>query len=135
MAGYSGTPLARKLGITDGSRVLLANPPAGFDLGPLPDAVTVHRRAGRDPYDVVVGFCPDTATLTGSFDRWRSVLTESGGLWIGRPKASAGIATDLTERFVREFGLAAGLVDNKVAALDEVWSGLRFVVRRADRAR
>lgn len=138
MAGYSGTPLPRKLGIKAGHRVLLAGAPEAFrgELEPLPDDVVVHRRAasGR-PYDVIVGFCPDQATLLGGFGRWRTVLDQAGGLWVGWPKKASGTKTDLTEGFVREYGLGQGLVDNKVAALDGTWSGLRFVVRLTDRSK
>jgi hypothetical protein len=82
---------------------------------------------------VIVGFCRDQSALLAGFPRWRERLTEAGGLWIGWPKKSSGVTTDLTEAVVREHGLAQGLVDNKVAALDGTWSGLRFVVRLTDR--
>ncbi|MFB7722744.1 MULTISPECIES: hypothetical protein [unclassified Nocardia] len=133
MAGYSGTPLPRKLGIKEGSRVLLAGAPPGFELEELPGAVEVHRRAGSGDYNVILGFCPDHATLLRHFGAWRTRLVTDGGLWIAWPKKSGGMPTDLTETMVREYGLAQGLVDNKVAAIDPVWSGLRFVVRLADR--
>jgi alkylation response protein AidB-like acyl-CoA dehydrogenase len=134
-AGYSGTPLPKKLGVKEGSRVLLAGAPAGFmeELAPLPSGVVLHQRASHGPYDVIVGFCPDQATLLGRFDRWRESLEQAGGLWIGWPKKASGMTTDLTETVVREYGLSRGLVDNKVAALDQTWSGLRFVVRLTDR--
>ena len=134
-AGYSGTPLPAKLGIKPGSRVLVKGAPAGFvedTLGPLP-AVEVHRRAGRAPYDVVLAFAPDHRALTERFGPARQRLTPAGGLWVAWPKRSSGLATDLDENIVREFGLATGLVDNKVCAIDATWSGLRFVVRLADR--
>jgi hypothetical protein len=131
-AGYSGTPLPRKLGIKQGHRVLLDRAPTGFDLGPLPD-VDVHRRAGAAPYDVIVGFTPDHRTLSRRFPRLARRLVTNGGLWIAWPKRSSGVATDLDENIVRDFGLATGLVDNKVCAVDETWSGLRFVVRLRDR--
>lgn len=133
MAGYSGAPLARKLGIRPGSRVLLAHAPSGFALGPLPEQASLQRRAGRGQYDVIVGFCPDYQSLHQGFGTWRSRLTQAGGLWVAWPKKSSGVATDLSDSVVREFGLAAGLVDNKTCAIDDTWSGLRFVVRLADR--
>ncbi|SUA44865.1 Putative S-adenosyl-L-methionine-dependent methyltransferase ML2640 [Nocardia africana] len=133
MAGYSGAPLARKLGIRPGSRVLLANAPSGFALEPLPEQVCLQRRAGRGQYDVIVGFCPDYRSLDRGFGMWRARLTLAGGLWVAWPKKSSGVVTDLSDTVVREFGLAAGLVDNKTCAIDETWSGLRFVVRLADR--
>jgi hypothetical protein len=136
-AGYSGTPLPRKLGIRDGHRVLLAGAPADFDLGDLPAVdlhdVDVQRRAGRAPYDVIVAFTPDRSTLDRRFPALARRLVTNGGLWVAWPKRSSGVATDLDENVVREVGLAAGLVDNKVCAVDATWSGLRFVVRLRDR--
>lgn len=133
-AGYSGTPLPRKLGVRPGARVLVVGAPDGFSLGPLPD-VEVHRRAGRSPYDVVLVFAPDLRTLRRRFEPARAVLTTAGGLWVAWPKRSSGLPTDLDENVVRDLGLAAGLVDNKVCAIDETWSGLRFVIRLRDRPR
>lgn len=131
-AGYSGTPLPRKLGIRPGNRVLVLGAPEGFGLGPLPD-VDVHRRRGRQPYDVVLAFAPDLRALRRRFDRAHAVLATAGGLWVVWPKRSSGVDTDLDENIVRDVGLAAGLVDNKVCAIDATWSGLRFVVRLRDR--
>jgi hypothetical protein len=132
-AGYSGTPLPRKLGIKPGHRVLLAGAPAGFDLGPLP-AVEVHRRAtGSRTHDVVVLFAPDRRALEKRFGPLTKRLVENGGLWVAWPKRSSGVPTDLDENAVRSHGLATGLVDNKVCALDSTWSALRFVVRLRDR--
>ncbi len=133
MAGYSGTPLPRKLGIKAGDRVLLANMPPGFELDPLPDGVAVHRRAGRGDYEVIVGFCADRAALVRGFESWRGRLTQAGGLWLAWPKKASGVPTDLSESIVQQYGLASGLVDNKGIAIDDIWSGLRFVVRLADR--
>ena len=133
--GYSGTPLPTKLGIKPGSRVLLTGAPERFaedTLGPLP-GVELHRRAGRSPYDVVLAFAPDLRTLQQRFGPARERLTTAGGLWVAWPKRSSGLATDLDENVVRDFGLATGLVDNKVCAIDAIWSGLRFVVRLKDR--
>lgn len=131
-AGYSGTPLPRKLGIKPGHRVLVAAPPEGFDLGSLP-GVEVHRRAGATAYDVIVAFAPDRRALARRFAPLARRLAVDGGLWVAWPKRSSGVATDLDENAVRDHGLAAGLVDNKVCAIDATWSGLRFVVRRRDR--
>lgn len=133
-AGYSGTPLPRKLGIASGHRVLLAGAPPEFDLGTLPDGVVLHRRATGQRYDVILAFCADLATLQYRFDPAVRRLQAAGGLWVAWPKKASGVPTDLTENAVREVGLAAGLVDNKVCAIDQVWSGLRFVYRLADRA-
>ena len=131
-AGYSGTPLPRKLGIKPGHRVLLSGAPASFDLGQV-DGVELHRRPGRAPYDVVLAFCPDLATLERRFVPLTTRLVPDGGMWVAWPKRSSGVPTDLDENVVREVGLAAGLVDNKVCAVDAVWSGLRFVYRLRDR--
>jgi hypothetical protein len=133
-AGYSGTPLPRKLGIKPGARLGLIGAPDGFEslLEGLPDDVAV-RRAARGPLDVIVAFFIDRAALDRRLPALTTALASDGGLWIAWPKRSSGVATDLTEGAVRELGLATGLVDNKVCAIDEVWSGLRFVYRLSDR--
>jgi DUF3052 family protein len=133
-AGYSGTPLVGKLGIKPGSRVALLNAPSDFDatLGELPQDVSVRRRA-RGPVDVIVAFYSRRAELERRLPALRAALDSAGGLWIAWPKRASGRATDVSEDVVRELGLAAGLVDNKVCAIDEVWSGLRLVYRLRDR--
>jgi hypothetical protein len=136
MAGYSGTPLPKKLGIKASARVALVSAPAGFDdvLGELPpDVALAQELAGRAPFDVIVFFTASRAELAKRFASVARRLTEAGGLWIAWPKKAAKMETDLTEDVVRAIGLDAGLVDNKVCAIDEVWSGLRFVVRVRDR--
>jgi hypothetical protein len=132
-AGYSGTPLPRKLGIKPESRVLLAGAPDGFDPGELPAGAVLHRRPGAGAYDVVLVFCPDMATLRNRFGSLAQQLTPAGALWIAWPKKASGVRTDLTENVVRDHGLAEGLVDVKVAAIDATWAGLKFVVRLRDR--
>jgi len=141
MVGYSGTPLAQKLGLKPGARLRLLRAPEDFalTLGALPDAVTIVSAAkSAGPFDVIVAFVRTRAELSKCLPRLRLTLHASGGLWIAWPKKSrnqsTSIVTDLSETQVRELGLATGLVDNKVCAIDEVWSGLRFVVRLADRA-
>jgi hypothetical protein len=131
-AGYSGTALPQKLGIKAGHRVLLVGAPDGFGLGPLPE-VDLHRRAGRSPYDVVLLFCTDLRRLERQFAPLVARLVTNGGLWVAWPKRASGVATDLDENIIRAVGLAAGLVDNKVCAIDATWSGLRFVIRLRDR--
>ena len=135
-AGYSGTPLPRKLGIKPQARVGLVGAPAGFDevLGELPPGVTVSRRL-RGSFDVLVAFFVTRAELERRLPALKGALDHAGGLWVAWPKRSSRIATDLGDGSVRELGLAAGLVDNKVCAIDETWSGLRFVYRLADRVR
>jgi hypothetical protein len=134
-AGYSGTPLATKLGIREGSRVMLSRAPDGFDalLEPLPPRVRIVQRLGRDA-DVVVAFHTRRSALERDWDRLRGAMHDAGGLWIAWPKRASGVATDITEDVVRAIALARGLVDNKVCAIDATWSGLRIVVRVADRS-
>ncbi len=136
-AGYSGTPLPRKLGVKPGARLGLIGAPDGFDatLGDLPAGVAVRRRLGRDPFDVLVAFFSRRSLLERRLPSLRSALDPVGGLWIAWPKRASGVATDVTEDVVRTLGLAAGLVDNKVCAIDDVWSGLRLVYRLRDRPR
>lgn len=133
-AGYSGTPLAKKLGIKEGARATLVNAPDDFDalLSPIPDGVRIVRRLGRDA-DVIVAFHTSRAVLEARFDRLRAGMHDAGGLWIAWPKRASNVATDITEDVVREIALAHGLVDNKVCAIDATWSGLRIVVRVKDR--
>ncbi len=132
-AGYSSTPLPRKLGIGERSRVLLVASPASLTLDPLPPGAVVHRRAGRDAYDVIVAFCPDVRTLQSRFAPLAGSLTAAGALWACWPKKASGVPTDLSETLVRHHGLQSGLVDVKVAAIDSTWAGLKFVRRLADR--
>jgi len=133
-AGYSGTPLPRKLGIRAGHRVALLRAPEGFaeTLGELPTGVSIRHRA-RGPVDVILAFASSRSELERGLSRWRAALDPAGGLWIAWPKQSSGVASDLSDGAVREAGLASGLVDNKVCAIDATWSALRFVVRRSDR--
>ena len=133
MAGYSGTPLARKLGIGPGAAVLLDGAPPGFDLGEVAPGVTVHRRAGRRPYDVILCFCPTAARLAARWPALHRRTTPAGALWIAWPKRASGVPTDLDENVVRDHALAHGRVDVKVAAIDDTWSGLKNVIRVADR--
>jgi hypothetical protein len=127
------TPLARKLGITAGSAVLLDGAPAGFDLGELPDGVSLARRAAAGPYDVIVCFCPDAARLHTRWPVLHPRTTTAGALWVAWPKKSSGIASDLDENGVRDYALGHGRVDVKVCAVDGTWSGLKHVIRRAER--
>lgn len=129
-----GTPLPRKLGIKDDSRVLVLAKPDAIDLDELLPDVPVHRRPGRDDYDVILLFCSDGSTLSRRCAPARDRLTLAGGLWICWPKKASGVPTDLSEGLVREQGLDCGLVDVKIAAIDPTWSGLKFVRRLGDRA-
>ncbi len=133
MAGYSGTPLAKKLGITAGASVLLDGAPRTFDLGETAPGVTIHRRPGRGRYDVILCFCPTAARLVSRWPVLHDRTTLAGSLWIAWPKGSSGIPTDLDENVVRGHALAHGRVDVKVVAIDDTWSGLKNVIRLADR--
>lgn len=134
-SGYSGTPLAKKLGIRDGHRVVLEGAPAGFEvlLEPLPAGAVVRRRAGGVA-DVLVFFTTEAGRLAASIERLGAAIEVDGAIWIAWPKRASKVATDMTENVVRDVALPLGLVDNKVAALDETWSGLRIVWRRELRA-
>jgi hypothetical protein len=127
-AGYSGTPLPRKLGIKDGSTVLAIDAPVGLELGA---AYDVEPGPGR--YHVVLLFCRDAAALYEGFEQAAAGHTTDGMIWVCWPKKASGVPTDLNENVVREYGLAHGRVDVKVAAIDATWSGLKFVIRLADR--
>jgi len=134
-AGYSGTPLPRKLGIKPGHRVLILSAPDGFEadtLGELPGGVRVARRASGTA-DVVVAFETRRAALARRLPGLRERMVPNAGLWIAWPKRTSGMETDLTEDVVRELALANALVDNKVCAIDATWSGLRLVIRLRDR--
>jgi len=128
------TALVRKLGIKPDARVGLIGAPEDFErtLGDLPPGVAIRRRTAGS-LDVVIAFCVWRAELERRLPRLRDVLVPAGGLWIAWPKRTSGVTTDLSDGVVREVGLAAGLVDNKVCAIDETWSGLRFVFRLRDR--
>jgi hypothetical protein len=137
VTGYSGTPLPKKLGIKDGSAVSLIGAPPGFaetELADLPPGAT-FAEASASNLDVVVLFVEWMADLQAQFESQAQRLRPAGGLWVAWPKKASGRPTDLNENLIRDIGLAAGLVDNKVCAINDTWSGLRFVYRLADRPR
>jgi len=136
VAGYSGKPLGEKLGISEGQDVALLHAPAGFAtmLEPLPSGVTIHERASRDA-SVVVLFSREAAALEEEFAPAAKALPAGDMLWVAWPKKAAKQQTDLTENVVRRIGLETGLVDVKVCAIDDVWSGLKFLRRRAAASR
>jgi hypothetical protein len=130
--GYSGTPLIKKLGIKPGARLQFVSEPkalAGL-LGDLPDG---SRIASRGTLDFAILFVKSQSDLQKRFARLRDRLESNGMLWVAWPKKTSGVATDLTEGVVRTFGLESGLVDVKVCAIDDTWSGLKFVRRLKDR--
>jgi hypothetical protein len=128
MAGYSGTPLAKKLGIKAGDRVVVLGAPDGFVLE-VPEGVRVSTTA-RGAFDVVVSFHTSRAQLESRIPALLDALDVDGGLWMAWPKRASKVVTDLTEDVQREIWLPRGLVDTKVCAIDDVWSGLRLCWRR-----
>jgi len=134
VAGYSGKPLVAKLGIKPDTRIAIVNAPKGYDrvLGTLPRRVT-RRPTVAGPLDFIQFFTDSKRELERRFPALERALAPAGMLWISWPKQASGVATDLTEDMIRAIGLTHGLVDVKVAAVDEVWSGLKFVRRVKDR--
>ena len=133
-AGYSGRPLAQKLGIKKGDVLALSNAPDGYDrlLGRLPDGAVVAREP-EGPLDFIQLFSTERATLERELPRLKAMLKLDGMIWVSWPKASSRRQTDLSDRVVREIGLKNGLVDVKVCAIDDSWSALKFVRRLKDR--
>ncbi|HXZ78599.1 MAG TPA: DUF3052 domain-containing protein [Terriglobales bacterium] len=134
MAGYSGTPLLKKIGIKERQKIVASRAPESFfrELGKLPDGTEVLARA-KPPVDVAVAFVKSRADLNQQFSRLAPVLGADGMLWVAWPKKSSGVSTDLNENVIRDIGLPLGLVDIKVCAIDEIWSGLKFVIRKEKR--
>lgn len=130
-AGYSGTPLPKKLGIVEGSTLALIAAPKGV-IDPLPRDVTVKRQA-RGSADVVVAFFLERRDFERRIDALAKMIYPAGGLWVAWPKRASGVQTDMHEGVLREVALPLGLVDNKVCAIDETWTGMRVVWRRARR--
>jgi hypothetical protein len=130
MAGYSGTPLPKKLGIVDDAVFVVVDPPSGFaeTLGDYGDAI--WQRSLLAPLDVVVAFFTSRSKLAAAWPKLTKAAAPSGGIWVGWPKKSSGVPTDITEDVLREELLPTGWVDNKVCAIDDTWSGLRFVLRK-----
>jgi hypothetical protein len=136
---YSGTPLWKKLGIAEGARVRVLGAPPDFAealtaIAPMPDGVQFHRRAATD-LDVVVLFVTRASDLARRFSPLVSSIAPAGRLWVAWPKRAAKSATDVDFDLVQSTGLTAGLVDNKTASITDVFQGLQFVRRRADRNR
>jgi hypothetical protein len=133
-SGYSGTPLTKKLGIKEKSDIAVINQPQNFldILSPLPEKVSlINKLSGRIGY--IHFFTKSKKELTDQFPELKKHLDPSGSLWISWPKKSSKIETDLDENLIREIGLKNGMVDVKVCAIDETWSGLKFVLRLKDR--
>ncbi|HUN82365.1 MAG TPA: DUF3052 family protein, partial [Phycisphaerae bacterium] len=130
-SGYSGTPLPKKLGVDKGRSVYLVGAPADFERS-IADGSSGQdiRRTGKAPADVVMLFARSKADFVKRLPSSKKLMNEGGGMWIAWPKKASGVSTDLTENVIREHGLAAGLVDYKVCAIDATWSGLKFARAR-----
>ena len=135
MAGYSETPLAKKLGIKERSRLGFVNAPKGFkkELGSLPAGVKIFVGHLPNPLDLIILFTDSSQTLKFQFPALAEKLCANGMLWIAWPKKSSGVTTDMSFDIVQHTGLEAGLVDVKICAINEIWSGLKFVYRLKDR--
>ena len=135
MAGYSGTPLARKLGIAEGSRVLAVGAPDGYRqlLAPLPPAVAFDERLSKST-DIIHVFATRRAVLARQLGSYQARMRPDAALWVSWPKKTAKQPTDITEDAIRELALPIGLVDIKVCAIDATWSGLKLVIRKDRRA-
>jgi hypothetical protein len=135
MAGYSETPLAKKLGIKEGSRLGFVNAPKGFkkELGSLPDGAKIFIGQLPNPLDLIILFTDSSRRLKIEFPVLAEKLSTNGMLWIAWPKKSSGVSTDLSFDIVQQTGLQVGLVDVKICAVNEIWSGLKFVYRLKDR--
>jgi hypothetical protein len=133
-AGYSKKPLAQKLGIVEGKRVAFLHAPGAYrdSLGTMPGGVTVVSGL-TEGLDLIQVFAKDRATLEGEFPRLARSIRRDGMIWVSWPKRSSGLQTDLDESAVRLLGLRNGMVDVKICAIDETWSGLKFVIRLKDR--
>jgi hypothetical protein len=131
-AGYSGTPLAKKLGYKPGHRALWLNAPADYPslLAPMPADVAVDTAPGNPPYDLIHLFVPDIAALVAGLPKARSALKPDGMIWVSWYKQAAKLPTDMTEAVIRNRARAGDLVDVKVCAVSDIWSGLKLVVRK-----
>lgn len=133
--GTAGTPLARKIGVKEGQRVALVHAPARWAIPALTAGVTVHRRTDRPPFDVIVAFFRQLQVVRDEVADLASGLTPDGGLWTAWPRRAAGHQSDITDNGIRSLVLPLGLVDVKVAALGDDWSGLKLVWRKETRSR
>lgn len=131
MAGYSGTPLAKKLGIAAGHSVFTSGAPDSYrnSLAPLPEGVKFVTKAGATT-DVLHLFATERAALTTALQRYRKLIKPTASIWVSWPKRASKVPTDITEDTIREIALPLGLVDVKVCAVDEIWSGLKLVIRK-----
>ena len=136
MAGAPGKPIVQKLGIKPGFRIFVADAPAAYHaiVGELPDRVTIAARA-KAPLDFVHLFATEASGLAGRLRICRDLIVPDGMIWVSWPKKTSGVATDLSDVVVRDTALSVGLVDTKVCAVDDTWSGLKFVIPKDQRSR
>jgi hypothetical protein len=134
MAGYSGKPTVQKLGIKPGFRIFVTGLSGAYRniVGELPDGVTITK-AAKAPLDMVHLFATEAAGLAGKLRSYRDAIAPDGMVWVSWPKKASGVITDLSDVVVRDMALPLGLVDVKVCAVDETWSGLKFVIRKSER--
>lgn len=133
MAGYSGTPLAKKLGLKPGAKIYVIGAPKDYDalLGPLPENLSIVAKPPKDGADIVHLFAPSKAAFKGALPKARQAMKTEGAIWVSWYKKAAKIPTDLSEDIIRDEALRTDLVDVKVCAVSDVWSGLKLVVRKA----
>ncbi len=136
MAGYSGTPLAQKLGIKLGHRIATVSEPPSFDkaLGALPEGASFVGSTARN-VDVIVAFESDLQRFQKRLPGLVNRIKQDGMIWVAWPKKASGVQTDVSENLIRDFALTLGLVDVKVCAIDEMWSGLKLVIRKENRTK
>jgi hypothetical protein len=136
MAGASGKPIVQKLGLKPGFRIFVDNAPAAYHaiVGALPDGVTIAARA-KAPLDFVHLFATEASGLAGRLRTCRDLIVPDGMIWVSWPKKSSRVATDLSDVVVRDAALSIGLVDTKVCAIDDIWSGLKLVIPKDQRSR
>ena len=134
MAGYSSTPLAKKLGIKEGCKLYVKNPPDNYFqlIEPIPKNVTISKRLSNN-IDIIHFFTKNKRELISNINNLMSRIKQSGMIWVSWPKKSSKVPTDITEDTIREVILPIGLVDIKVCAVDEIWSGLKLVIRKENR--
>lgn len=134
MAGYSGTPLFKKLGLREGMRVRLVSPPDHYAelVAPLPRAITLSTRLRKD-VDLCHLFTQRAADLRRRLPELLAIIRQDGCIWVSWPKKASGVVTDITEDTIRDVALPLGLVDIKVCAVDATWSGLKLVIRKENR--
>jgi hypothetical protein len=134
MPGYSGTPLATKLGIKSGMIVRVVNAPRDYTalVNPLPDRVVISSKAAKE-LDLVHIFTKSRSELLELLMTYQKKIKQNGVIWVSWPKKASGVSSEVSEDMVRELALPLGLVDTKVCAVDEVWSGLKLVIRKENR--